>query len=301
MPQVRLSPLLYAAGLAAQRLMPLRCRPPAVPEPSLPIAAPTEILVPTRHGDVRCLVFRPHPDAPLAHPVPPVHLQIHGGGFVLRGVHDDDHICRFLASDVGCVVVSIDYDVAPQVTFPVAEQQCFDVLRWVIDNAEDRRWDASRLTAGGGSAGGKLATNVAQQAHAASIPLRGAVLSYAAADLTRSDRRSPSTRFPAISPLVQKAVLALYFPDRVRRFSPLASPILDVDLPGKMPATLIQTGDDDTLGPEMATIARRLDAAGATVRHTGYPSDHGFTATGDPELVDRSVREIGEFLSDALR
>ncbi len=60
---------------------------------------------------------------------PPLHIETHGGGFVSRNVHEDAHICRFLASDVGCVVLSIDYHCAPQVTFPVAEEECFDVLR----------------------------------------------------------------------------------------------------------------------------------------------------------------------------
>jgi acetyl esterase len=303
MAKVRIAPKDYLTGLAAQKLAPLTFRSPKVPRPLYPLDPAAVIRVPTRHGYVRCLVFRPAARAPLAgtrEHRPPLHLQIHGGGMVIRNVHEDDHICRYLASDVGCVVVSIDYHAAPQVTYPVAEQECFDVLDWAVRNADQQGWDASRISVGGGSAGGKFAVNVVQQAHDAKIPLRAAVLSYAVVDMTRTDRTSSIPK-PLISPTVQRMVSRLYAVDENLRREPLASPMLDEDLAAKMPpAVLIQTGVLDTLGPEMVALAQRLKSSGVNVQHTAYPWDHAFTVSGESDHIDTSVREIGTFLLAAL-
>jgi acetyl esterase len=63
---------------------------------------------------------------------------------------------------------------------------------------------------------------------------------------------------------------------------------------------LIQTGDLDTLGPEMVELAQRLKSSGVNVQHTAYPWDHAFTVSGESDHIDTSVREIGAFLLAAL-
>ncbi|AHC23735.1 MULTISPECIES: alpha/beta hydrolase fold domain-containing protein [Mycobacteriaceae] len=296
----RITPLEYALAYLAQQTAPLVFRPPGIPKPAQPVGPPDIVQVPTRHGPVRCFVYRPHPSAPLAGPgAPPLHIDIHGGGFVLRNTAEDAHICRFLASDVGCAVLAIDYHTAPQVLFPVAEQECIDVLQWVIDHADQQGWDGDRVSVGGASAGGKLSMNLAQYAHEAGIGLRAAVLSYAVADCTRTGRTSPKAN-PIISPTLQKFSARMYFVDPASHADPIASPYYDDELPAKMPPTLIQTGDLDTLGPEMIEVADRLRAAGVDVVHTGYPTDHAFNTQGDRSIMDASIREIAAFLSERL-
>ncbi len=241
-----------------------------------PIAAPTEIGVPTRHGKIRCLVYRPHPAAPLA-ANPPVHLEIHGGGFVARNPEQDTHIANFIASEVGAVVVSVDYDAAPQAQYPKAEEESYDVAEWIVTNGRANGWDGSRLSVLGVSAGGKFAISVAQLAHdTQAFKLRALTLAYAAADVTRTDRTSPKKR-PMVSTAVQRLAADTYFPDVGRRTEPLASPILDKQLALKVPATLILTGEYDTLGPEMDQMAKDLAAAGVKVTHHMFrQTDHGF-------------------------
>ena len=300
MPDARIAPLEYAVAYLAQRAAPLMFRPPATPRPTRRVAAPEVVWVPTRHGPVRCFIHRPPPGAPLAgRGAPPLHIDIHGGGFVLRNTAEDAHICRFLASDVGCVVLAIDYHAAPQVTFPVAEHECIDVLQWALDNSGDHGWDARRVSVGGASAGGKLSMNLAQYAHDTGIELRAAVLSYAVADCTATGRTSAKAN-PIISPTLQKLSARMYFVDPVSHGDPFASPYYDADLPEKMPPTLIQTGDLDTLGPEMIEIAERLRASGVPVTHTGYPTDHAFNTQGDRAIMDTSIREIAAFLLERL-
>ncbi|MGW0161356.1 alpha/beta hydrolase [Mycobacterium sp. NPDC003323] len=299
MANARIAPLEYALAYLAQQTAPLMFRSPGIPEPSRPVAAPKTVQVPTRHGPVRCLVYRPHPDCVPAGAAPPLHIDIHGGGFVLRNTNEDDHICRFLAADVGCVVLGIDYHAAPQVTFPVAEQECIDVLQWAADDAEQQGWDRTRISVGGASAGGKLSMNLAQYAHDAEIALRAAVLSYAVADCTRTGRTSPKAN-PIISPRLQKYSARMYFVDPASHGDPIASPYYDEDLPSKMPPTLIQTGELDTLGPEMIEIAERFRAGGVDVVHTAYPTDHAFNTQGDRSIMDTSIREIAAFLAQHL-
>ncbi len=244
-----------------------------------PVARPEQIGVPSRHGPVRCLVYRPHPDAPLAAngATPPVHIEVHGGGFVARDPEQDAHIASFICSEVGAVVVSVDYDVAPQARYPTAEQECYDVAEWIATNGAAHGWDGSRMAVLGISAGGKLAINVAQQAYdTKAFTLRALMLAYASNDASRTDRTSPLAR-PMVSAAVQQLAADTYFPDITRRHEPLASPIFDKQIAQKLPPTLILTGEYDTLGPEMDQMADNLAAAGVRVTHHRFAkTDHGF-------------------------
>jgi acetyl esterase len=115
------------------------------------------IRVPTSVGQVRRIIYRP----PATAAVPaPVYVNFHGGGFVMRNPASDDHICRYIAARAGCVVVNVDYDVAPQRTFPTATTQAYEVTRWVARNGNTQGWDGGRLAVGGHSAGGNLAAGV---------------------------------------------------------------------------------------------------------------------------------------------
>jgi acetyl esterase len=268
------------------------------------VAKPSEVRVPTRHGSVRCLIYRPPAGAPApggAGRLPPVHIQIHGGGFYGRYPEQDEHIAGYIASDVGAVVVSVDYDVAPQVQFPVAEEECYDVAAWVYDTAAVNGWDAGRISVGGGSAGGKLAINVCQLAHAnEAFRLRALVTEYAVADVTRTDRTS-AKRNAKISPAIQRLVNDTYFADAARHADPIASPLHDKDLALALPATLVMTGEYDTLAPEMDHIAETLRRAGVTVVHRQFAkTDHGFTHGPPVETAREAIRLIGEHLTTAF-
>jgi len=92
----------------------------------------------------------------------PVVLWFHGGGWVLGNVVDYDPICTFVAAEVGCVVVSVDYRMAPEHRAPVAAQDCVDATTWVGVNGDVLCADTSRMAVAGDSAGGNLAAVVAQ-------------------------------------------------------------------------------------------------------------------------------------------
>src|SRR5689334_25150890 len=79
------------------------------------LPGPERVQVPTRHGRVRCDLYRPEAEgAP-----PPAYVHLHGGAFVMRHPRMDDFFARFVAAECGAAVLNVDYDVAPQVRYPV--------------------------------------------------------------------------------------------------------------------------------------------------------------------------------------
>ena len=122
------------------------------------------------------------------------------------------------------MVMLADYATAPQVQYPVAEEQCFDVARWICNEARRRGWDAARMSVSGVSAGANLAVNICQQSHRGhEMRLRAAALAFPVIDLSRADRTSVKRR-PRISRRIQRLAIDAYVVDPRVRHQPLASP-----------------------------------------------------------------------------
>ncbi len=134
-----------------------------------------------RIAGVPCVVVTPIGAGPH-----PVIVWFHGGGWVLGSAEQSTPVTKDLAAAVGCVVVTVDYRLAPEHPAPAAMVDCSAVTAWVIEHGAEEGWDSSRVAVGGDSAGGNLAALVAQEQADA---LRAQLLVYPATDLTRS---SPS-------------------------------------------------------------------------------------------------------------
>ena len=101
-------------------------------------------------------VYRPS----LAQDLPAL-MFFHGGGFVVCNLDTHDRACRMLANASGCVVVSVDYRLAPEHRFPAAAEDAYGATRYVAEHAAEFGIDPTRIAVGGDSAGGNLATVVA--------------------------------------------------------------------------------------------------------------------------------------------
>ncbi|WP_392542092.1 alpha/beta hydrolase [Oryzobacter telluris] len=135
----------------------------------------------------------------------PVVMWFHGGGWVLGNVVNYDPVCTLIAREVGCVVVSVDYRMAPEHRAPVAALDCVDATTWVQVNGDVLRADTSRMAVAGDSAGGNLAAVVAQVLRDAGITaLRHQALVYPATDLTMS---SPSVGEHGRAPLLDRRAM----------------------------------------------------------------------------------------------
>ena len=250
------------------------------------------VAVPTRHGMVGCTVYRPP-----AHPVgqAPVHVNLHGGGFVIGYPEQDDPWCRYLATHAGVVVVNVDYGTAPRHRFPVAVEQAYDVVLWA--SASERDWDGSRLCAGGQSAGGCLAAAVARLALENGGPrIALQVLHYAVLDLVTPlrDKPAPPGR-PAFPAWLGEVFDTAYIPDPAGRRHRLASPAWggNADGIGGIAPALVITAERDRLRDEGAAYARALDAAGSLVEYRDVPGvDHGYDIRDESAAVTREMYEF---------
>lgn len=109
--------------------------------------------------DVRALLYRPAKDE--AGEARPAYLHIHGGGFVLGSADMSDLSNRAWVAALGCVVLSVDYRLAPETVFPGARDDCYAALAWLHDQADELGIDRARIAIGGESAGGGHAVALA--------------------------------------------------------------------------------------------------------------------------------------------
>ncbi|WP_198083377.1 alpha/beta hydrolase [Variovorax sp. E3] len=267
------------------------------------------MLASTRHGEVRCDVYRSDRVGD-GGTRPPVYLNFHGGAFIVREPQQDAHACRFIAATTGAVVVNVDYDTAPKVQYPVAEEQAMDVFNWIGQHGDELGWNSDEVVVGGFSAGAKLAINVCQQARdtGTRMPL-GVVACYPALNMTlpvaaRSESalkaRAPGQPKPAVAPWLIRLMYDTYFVNVKRRAEALASPELDTDL-ASFPATLIVTGALDSVSAEAERFAASLAAHGVDVRHRQFPnSDHGMTHNMPADVAREALELIAEHVSQAF-
>ncbi|MFF4655628.1 alpha/beta hydrolase fold domain-containing protein [Streptomyces sp. NPDC001381] len=232
---------------------------------------------------------------------PPVHVNFHGGGYVMSMPVMDDALCRFLAVEAGVVVVNVRYVVAPQHPFPAPPTQAYEVVRWVAGHGAEHGWDGGRLTVGGQSAGGGLAAAVARLALERGGPrIALQVLHYPPLDLATGagDKKAAVAR-PRLRPWMAEVFDTSYVPDPRERTDRLVSPAHPsdtADLRGIAPALVI-TAEYDLLRAEATRYAERLRAAGALAEHhevTG--ADHGYDTEDDEKaraayaLMARHIR-----------
>jgi acetyl esterase len=249
------------------------------------LPAPETIRVRTRHGKVRCQVYRPDGASGS-------YVHLHGGAFLMRYPRMDDWFCRIVAAEVGATVVNVDYDVAPQVRYPVAHEQAHDVLAQVAEDS------GGRVAVGGFSAGGNLAASAALQARdrgscAPVLQLLGVPSLDVAGDPAL---KQSLVNNPMITPGVMELVRRTYFRDASRRAESYASPLLSDWLSGLAPALVI-TAEFDRLRAEGDGYAERLADAGVPVEHhVVQTADHYFLEGGRD-----SARQVLDWMVTALR
>ncbi|MGB8363291.1 MAG: alpha/beta hydrolase [Rhizomicrobium sp.] len=132
--------------------------PPLSPEQQAVGCAERLVPGPAGAPDVRVLVYSP----PGTQATPrPAYLHVHGGGYVLGTPEVNDGSNRTLAAELGCIVVSVDYRLAPETRFPGALEDCYAALVWLHAEAERLGVDRGRIAIGGDSAGGGHAAALA--------------------------------------------------------------------------------------------------------------------------------------------
>jgi len=233
----------------------------------------------------------------------PVLVFYHGGGWVIGDLDTHDVVCRTLANNAGCAVVSVDYRMGPEHKFPAAVQDAYAALIWVVEEAKHLRVDGARVAVGGDSAGGNLAAVVALMAREAAVPaLAFQLLIYPATNMvmeTESHRRFGEGHLLTRSGMTWFQLMYLNGPEDQKDWR--ASPLKAASLANLPPALVIVAGNDP-LRDEGEAYAKALHAAGNRVTFREFPgSIHGFITMGKvlPQ-ANEALAEMGEALQRAF-
>jgi len=259
------------------------------PWPKTPVARVEDKLIDGPGGALPIRIYTPKGTGPF-----PILMYFHGGGWVICNIETHDSICRDLCSGASCVVISVEYRLAPEHKFPAAPDDCLAATRWAGANASSIGGDPQRIVVSGDSAGGNLAAVTTFRIRDEGGPdLRGQALIYPAT--THYSRPTRSHAENGDGYLLTHAAMAWFMDHYLRDFADAqnehACPLLARDLRGLPPAFVI-TAEFDPLRDEGLQYAERLRAAGVPVRFSNYDGMiHGFY--GSP-LYPQGAQAIAE-------
>jgi acetyl esterase len=260
---------------------------PRAPGPE--VASVVDRSVPGPDGDVPVRIYSPEGVGLF-----PVLVYIHGGGMVIGTLDTSDGSCRHLCDKVGCVVVSVDYRLAPEHTFPAAPEDCYAVTKWVAENSSEIAADPSRIAVGGESAGGNLAASVALMTKDRGGPT--VLLQVLLYPMTSYDFDSASYHENAEGYSLTRTTMMWYWDQylgsKADVTNPYAIPASSTNLKGVAPA-IVLTAEFDPLRDEGEAYAKQLSAAEVNTTCTRYDGViHGFF--GMSAVVDKSKEAVNQ-------
>ncbi len=230
----------------------------------------------------------------------PILVYFHGGGWVQCDLDTHDGIAGKLAKWSSCIVIAVDYRLAPEDPFPAAIEDGLAASRWVREHAAVLGGVPARVGVGGDSAGGNLSVVICQQTAADERPALQALI-YPATDArmnTASIKEMPDAYIlPTDRMLWYRQTYMGAFEDLE---DPRLSPLLAPDLAGQ-PKAYVVTGGFDPLRDEGESYAKALQAAGNDVTHREFPGQiHAFVSlTKVIPQGNECIREIATWLKGA--
>lgn len=236
----------------------------------------------------------------------PVVVFFHGGGFIHGSARGYDQFARKIARASGCLVVSVDYRLAPEFPFPAAVDDCYNALVWIEKNAHLWGGDSSKLVVCGDSAGGNLATVTTLKAHDEKGPdIDLQLLWYPGLNLTDEITQSKlyftelSGREYLISETFLREVQSAYVPDSAMWRNPYASPVY-APLNNSLPPAFIVTCECDPLRDDGRTYAARLRKADVPVTFMEVEGMvHAFMSIGNVFPQSRKTfKQSGAYIKD---
>ncbi|MFD2923419.1 alpha/beta hydrolase [Halobacillus naozhouensis] len=252
-----------------------------------PVEGIEERSIPGPNGAIDIRLYTPRGTGPH-----PALIFFHGGGWVVGSLDTHDNVCRALTNLADCVVVSVDYRLAPEHKFPAAVDDCYTAAKWIADHPFPFNIDPSRIAVGGDSAGGNLSAVISHLAKERGTPkLVHQLLIYPSTDFTvetASMKDNSEGYFLTRGSMV-------YFRDHYLRTpedaqNPLASPFLINNL-SELPTATVITAEYDPLRDEGEAYARRLKEAGVPVVLKRYEGMiHGFVSMADK--LDQGKRAL---------
>jgi|688.fasta_scaffold06722_11 acetyl esterase len=263
-----------------------------VPEPILSV---TNRFIPGPTSDLPIRIYRPNQDQKA-----PAMVYFHGGGWVLNFLDIYDAALHRLANQSGSVIISINYQKAPEHPFPTPFDDCYAGLLWVKAHAEEIGIDPNRVGVGGDSAGGNLAAAVALKARDENVALTYQLLVYPCLDrdFTTKSYIDAATDY-GLTTQAMEWFWDQYLQGSQHDNNPYAVPMRAKSLAGVAPSIVI-TAQYDPLVSDSENYCAKLEKDGAQVIYKEFPGMiHGFFAnvgaTPSAHLsLDFAAQEITE-------
>lgn len=296
----RITPALLAAGFKPNAINArealARMTAKYVTEPLAMARIQDDVVHPAGGGyAVPVRIYHPDPERAL-----PVLVYFHGGGGMCGSVSVYDGIHRRLAHHTGHIVVAAEYRLAPENPYPAGQHDALTTVRGVTMLLQQNRMRFVPVIAvGGDSAGGALASAVAQQAQTdTTLAVSSLVLIYPSLDFCM---RGESVRRFGEGYLLTAERMRWYFAHYFQHGEDYcAVSSLDGTLTARHPRTLVLTAGFDPLHDEGADYVRRLQAAGASAQHLDFAAlIHAFLNLEDlcPDECRHAYQAIGDFLN----
>ncbi|MGN0506909.1 MAG: alpha/beta hydrolase [Lachnospiraceae bacterium] len=253
----------------------------------------------------------------------PVMVYYHGGGFFGGGPDIVEQMCKLLVQNLDCVVLNVDYRLCPEAHYPQPFEDCWHVLKWIHDNAEQFGGNPQRIAVSGDSAGGNLAAAVTLRDREESTGMvKLQVLLYPAVNISgketefykgvdsskyqksKKHARVLNAVFEMMSGMMgsgeENMLDAVYLQGNLPMDHIYASPLLD-DM-HDLPSTMLIFGEHDFLAFEDFAYARTLHKAGIPLKTVVYRGlGHGFAdQIGVMPQAEDCMREIAAMMKATL-
>lgn len=240
-----------------------------------PILSVTNRFIPGPTADLPIRIYRPNQDKNA-----PAMVFFHGGGWVLNFLDIYDAALHRLANQSGSVIISVNYQKAPEHPFPAPFNDCYSTLLWVKSHAAELGVDANRIGVGGDSAGGNLAAAVAIKARDEKVALSYQLLVYpcVARDFSTKSYLEFATDY-GLTTRAMEWFWDQYLQGDEHNNDPYAAPLLATTLVGVAPAIVI-TAQYDPLVSDSENYCAKLKSDGVEVIYNEFSGMiHGFFVT----------------------
>ncbi|MEX8547694.1 MAG: alpha/beta hydrolase [Mucilaginibacter sp.] len=266
-------------------------------ENNIPMPAPKVDTVgkeiPVAGGNIHIRIYTPKEGkAPF-----PVIVYYHGGGFVIANIDVYNASAQAMAEQVGAIVVSVAYRLAPEHKFPTAHDDAYAAYAWTVKNAASIKGDPKKIAVLGESAGGNLAVATAIKARDNGIMLPTHIVSVY--PIAQSDTKTDSYMKQANDKPLNKPMMIWFTTNYTRTPADAKDPrlsLVDANLKGLPPTTII-TDEYDPLHDDGTKLADKLKSAGVNVTSRNYDGvTHEFfgMATVVPQAKEAQAFAAGE-------
>ena len=286
------APPLYELSVEEARAIPGIIAELVGPGPA--VAEVRDTAIPGPAGEIPARIYEPTADPP------GTIVYYHGGGWVFGTLDEWDAVCRALAAQSGCRLVSVDYRLAPEHRFPAAADDAYAALVWVEGNLAGGK----PIVVAGDSAGGNLSAVAALRARDEAGPaIALQVLVYPVTD--HDSTTGSYAKYGDAGLLLGRQEMAWfwdhYAPNEADRSNPYASPLRAKDHSGLPPAYFV-LAEYDPLRDEGLAYAEKLEAAGVPVTVRLYDDQLHvfFTMVNVFESADQAVADVAQAIRKAV-